>query len=528
MFNTKIFKKSGYVNLLHTFLLKNGINSINIQDFELQLYTQPNSKSFKAISDTLDYFGINNIVAHIPKESFNKLPRYFLTLTGENDELVLVNKKNDFTYITKSNGVTSKLSTSDFFEIWKGSIIAVEGSENKPLLPFLFNKIKIAPILFVFLYLWSIKLELIEILFLSLNIFGVYLSYLIIKEKAGYTSMFINKICRTSTSSNNCNKVINSKGSLLFNKVELADASFIVFVTIIFTTFFLKLTLGYILCLITLPVLIYSLIYQAFVIKKWCQMCLLIAATLFVEALLSFYILKNHNLNIAYPQIIEFLTSISIIIVLFYFIKKLIINNQKYKQDLLKNIRIKRDPFILQKLIETATPIDQTVLFEEEIVLGDSKADKIIIAYTNPYCGYCKPAFESYLKAIRVNDDIKIVIRFSVPKSMKNNNTKITIRLVELFHNEGEDKFIESYLDWLQSKDDKNWFSKYDLPEYNPRSISLLEKHIIWAKEISINYTPATIIGGKFYPDFFDYDDLPFVLNSFFEFESIKNKKNIQ
>lgn len=238
MFNTKIFKKNGYVDLLHTLLLKNGINSINIKDFELQLYTQPNSKSFKAISDTLDYFDVDNIVAHVPKESFNKLPRYFLTLIEENDELVLVDKKNDFTYMTKSNGITSKLSTSDFLEIWKGTIIAVEDPENKPLLSSLFNKIKIAPILLVFLYLWSIKLELIEILFLFLNIFGIYLSYLIIKEKAGYTSIFINKICRTSTSNNNCNKVINSKGSLLFNKVELADASFIVFVTIVFTTFF--------------------------------------------------------------------------------------------------------------------------------------------------------------------------------------------------------------------------------------------------------------------------------------------------
>lgn len=257
-------------------------------------------------------------------------------------------------------------------------------------------------------------------------------------------------------------------------------------------------------------------------------MCLLIATTFFVETILSFYILKNQNLNIAYPQIIEFLTYTSIIIVLFYFFKKLIINNQKYKQDLLKTIQIKRDPFILQKLIETTTLTDQTELFEEEIVLGDSKADKVIIAYTNPYCGYCKIAFESYLKAIKVNDDVKIVIRFSVPKSMDDGNTKLTIRLVELYQNEGEDKFIESYLDWFQSKDAKNWFSKYDLPEYNPRAISLLEKHITWSKELSINYTPATIIDRMFYPDFLDYDDLPFVLNSFFEFKSTQNENNIQ
>lgn len=43
--------------------------TIDNKTFELQLETHPDYPSFKSISDTFDYFGIENIVAIAPKEA---------------------------------------------------------------------------------------------------------------------------------------------------------------------------------------------------------------------------------------------------------------------------------------------------------------------------------------------------------------------------------------------------------------------------------------------------------------------------
>ena len=67
------------VKILQSYLKKEGY-SINLDDFKLQLLSNPSYPSVKSITDTLDYFGVENIAANVPKDALNQLPNFFLAI----------------------------------------------------------------------------------------------------------------------------------------------------------------------------------------------------------------------------------------------------------------------------------------------------------------------------------------------------------------------------------------------------------------------------------------------------------------
>src|SRR5690554_5644370 len=175
------------IDLIFSFLLKNGINTIDKKDFELQLLTHPEQSSFRAISDTLDYFDVENIVVNVPEDSLNQLPNNFLTLYDDNNQLILVSKKKNRIVINKANGRSYNLNSSEFKSKWNKTIIAVEETKTKQYSFFKKHYFTI-PLFLILVYLLSAKLTLENYFFLTFSSLGVYVSHLLIKEKMGFTS----------------------------------------------------------------------------------------------------------------------------------------------------------------------------------------------------------------------------------------------------------------------------------------------------------------------------------------------------
>src|SRR5690606_35227122 len=120
-----------------------------------------------------------------------------------------------------------------------------------------------------------------EFIFIVLTGFGLYISFLLLKEKFGFHSPSVLNIC-TATSNTNCNDVINSKGGVIYKDVSLADMSFLFFALVIILKLLLPTNnITNILIIASLPIALYSIFYQAFAIKKWCPLCLGVVAILF-------------------------------------------------------------------------------------------------------------------------------------------------------------------------------------------------------------------------------------------------------
>ena len=67
------------VTLLSNYL-KRELYSLNQNDLKIQLLSNPDYPSVKSITDTLNYFDIENIAANIPKDAFVQLPNLFLAI----------------------------------------------------------------------------------------------------------------------------------------------------------------------------------------------------------------------------------------------------------------------------------------------------------------------------------------------------------------------------------------------------------------------------------------------------------------
>ena len=107
---------------------------------------------------------------------------------------------------------------------------------------------------------------------------GLIISYHLIQIEADRN--YYSKFCQIS-SKINCRKVIASKVHLFSYRISLADCNFLIFSTIIVCllisnelTVFMLVSI-FSLCLT--PILIILVVYQAFILKYWCLLCLCIS-----------------------------------------------------------------------------------------------------------------------------------------------------------------------------------------------------------------------------------------------------------
>jgi len=510
--------------ILEKFLIKNNYTNFNRKDISLQLQTHPQNPSFKAITDTLDYFGIENVAATVPEDSLPSLPTNFLTLIDQDGpQLVLAVKNNNLVYSYSENKKREKHTFSEFNKIWSKEIIAIGETtkkDNKALFLKMLSGLLVIGILVAFLFLRDVTWTTSFILLLST--IGLYISLLLVKEKIGYHSALVHSIC-TSTANSNCDEVINSKGAMLTKNISLADAGFLYFSILVFQSIFFGYNSATSLAIFfSIPAIIFSIYYQAIVLKKWCPLCLGVAAVLILLNILVFWDL---TFNLIILQITEFLMTIVISIPAYFFIKNLFVTQKSNEEKLFAASRFKRNPDIIKNFMKDAKVIEDLGMMQNEIRMVNPEPTYKIIAFTNPFCGFCKAAFESYVKIIKAHPNVEIWIRFNSDlENFESASTKISVRLVELYFEEGKEYFMNAYLNWFKDKNEKDWLKKYGSPKFEAKTISLLKEHKNWAIKNSIAHTPATIIEGEEFPSSYGYEDLTQVISDIFEFQE-ENKK---
>ena len=105
--------------------------NILIDDLRLQLLSHPDYPSFRAVTDTLDYFGVKNMALEVPKSALSQLPGAFLAQVHRKEaETVLVEQKKHGIKLITDQGKPVTMPVAEFEQIWDGAIIAVEPSEK--------------------------------------------------------------------------------------------------------------------------------------------------------------------------------------------------------------------------------------------------------------------------------------------------------------------------------------------------------------------------------------------------------------
>ncbi len=515
--------KNKIENIIESVLIQNRIGDYDKKDLELQLQIHPNYPSFQSITDTLDYFDIDNIAVEVPIDALDQLPESFVSLvkTEDSEEIVAVINKRNKIQLKHTSLKDKNYTYSEFKKIWIPKVIAVEHSTKSNLFS---QKSVLQNILLVTLLLSTIvlvvdkSLGLSQILFLLMSLSGIVFGFFAVRESLGIQSQTIHQFC-TSVGNSNCGDVINNNTGKLFKNFSLADASITFFSVItIFQLFYGFNSTLLLPTLLGIPFILYSIYSQAFVIKKWCAICIAIAS---ISIGLVVIALLNLSFNFSLTLISGFILIATTFTLAYMFAMQNLIENKDYKSENIKLNHFKRDPQIFNHLLSLSERVEDKTNIINEIILGNPNAPYRITSLTNPMCGYCKTAFEAYARVLKTMDQqLQIIIRLKVSfDDTDNQATQISLRLLEIYHADGSDGFITAYTEWFKNRTFTIWIKKYGTPKNNKDYIEVLKKQSDWAEKNNLFYTPASIMNTRIYPQKYSYDE-------FFHFTSMMIENN--
>jgi hypothetical protein len=506
--------------LITRFLYSNGYSN-EVEKIIPHLYSHPDFPSLKCITDSLDYFGIENIVISVPGEGLEKLPQWFLAMFdngGEGEMMVFIQKKRHKVVLYFEDGRKRILSLEGFKKKWTGTIIVIERLRTLPIKP---SKLFKTTLVSAFLLLALIHIYSFEGLVFSLSLVacaGCFLSYFIVQEQLGIYNKTVFNVCYTFVKDTRCADIINSRYGKVSKNFSLSDACVVFFTAslLIHSLMGFNYVFSFIVAAGSIIMVLSSFYNQAFLLKQWCALCLGVMVLLAVQAILIVASKPAFDFSLAYNLKALFL------FVFIYAIWKRVRDGWEEKNNLKKTekefLKFRRNPrLFFTNLHSQPNPENYLIPSENEISFGQRRPVVTIEVVTNPLCGFCEEAFATYDKLMRLyGDKIKINIIFNVPfKDPENIACRIALRILEIYYTGGADIAFEAYINWFKYKHIQLWELQFgELESVDEDMMDTLQYHRDWCVENNILHTPATLIDGYIYPKEYPTSDILFFMET--------------
>ena len=517
-------------NYLKKYLRKNKYYDLE-DGFLIQLESHPNFPSLYAIIDTFNFFEVENLAVKIENKELENLPDSFLSVVDSDTgkEVVLTEKNKKNISIAFSNGFKKKISKDEYLKIWTGIIVAIEANPINESQLFSSNKNNYVIMAGVFtLSLILVFLENQQNLILAtfyylLLLTGLIISYFLVREEMGLVNDSISKICNV-TDKTSCKDVMSSNGAKVFKNVSLSDISILYFssLTLFFalTSFDSNSFIYSIIGIFSIPIILYSIYYQGFIVKKWCVLCLGIDAVLLLQLLI---ILFNFSLVLNTTPINSFFSGI-LIVTLFYYsgyeLKNRIQKISKYKISELQYQKLKRNYLVFNTLLQNNQKIEEERLDSlTTIIIGKIESPITLFLVLSASCGHCHTAYEKAIKLVRKNpNEIKIKLIFNINIENTENPNNIIYKQASNYYWSGEvQKAITSLNDWhIERMDLEKWKSKWESNQLD-YSKSMIPNQYNWCLENAIHFTPAIILNGHILPKEYQINDLNYFIDELIE-----------
>lgn len=514
--------------------LKREHHDLDTSDLKLQLQSNPDYPSVKSITDTLDYFNVDNLAANVPKDALDQLPEFFLAIINRDNKTTIaqVEKKREKIKFLDSNGKNDTLEIEAFKELWNGTIIAIEKNSetvNSSPSPLLKNPVLPFALIAVFALISSlVDFEVTHFLYIISSIVGLCLSYYIIREDIGLYNQATSKICNSTENNTSCSEVIHTNSSKLFNSIALSDASITYFVSILIlltiagynASFFLVISA------VSIPIILFTIYQQSVVIKKWCPLCLGVATLLVAQAVFSLVSFNAWSIEVSYY--IKSIFIFGFIYVSWLQLKSLFKEYLRFSEVETNFFKFKRNTILFNTLLKQ-DPIDEPIVIDKNtsIVFGNPDAALTIHTITNPLCGHCTKAFKSYHNLLKKHpDQINLNVIFNVPSSnLEQPSSQISQRIIELYQDNKEEAFKALTL-WFKIRDVTLWLKQFGKPN-DSTLLTTLQAHTTICNNNNFSYTPATIISNCKFPKAYNIEDISFFIDNLTETKFHKKEPSV-
>lgn len=523
--------KEQLYDILEQLVIKNNIR-VNQEELNLQLLSHPSYPSLHAFSGVLDHFDIDNLALRLPIniETLQQLPACWIAQIdqGEGVEFVLVEHKEEQYQIINQRRKAKKLSPSDFLKIWKGIILVLE-KEEQSTAPQPVSSKKISQAALVLLSIFALGFflytnrQFFPIAHSLLSVIGLALSIFIVRHELGLQSAQADRLCNLS-SKTSCDAVLQSEGATLFGLFKLSDISMLSFSVYLISWLLFALTghreysLIYISTLLAIPFTLYSLYYQAQVIKKWCPLCLGIVSVLVLQAI-TLLGATNDTFIFSWTSMLYISSSVLLSFGFWFLFRSLLEDRQAYKKLQVDHHKFKRNFSIFDALFRKEQSLPKTALIKGEIILGHSNAPVEITLITNPLCYYCKETHRAMEQILRQGkDQVKVVIRFSVNIADPDDvATQVASYLLHVYTTLGQEACLEvMHQVYAEQVNHEKWLSlqgNFPTEDYH----GILNAQMDWCIRNGTTFTPVMYLNGKQYPKEYLKEDLVYFLEDLIE-----------
>lgn len=507
--------------------------SIRVTESEIrdELLSHPEYPSLLSISDFLSSQKIENIAFHAKVKDLLELPLPFIANTkSKSHDLFIVVLEIDETTIKYFSPETRKIvskSLTEFSLTFNDIVLVGEATEESgdknyaqkrslEIIYFFLSAISLIsiPILtfLACLIISNSNNSVWPILFTVSTFVGCCISLVMLWHDIDDSNPLLAKFCKIGKKGN-CSSILNSKGSKFFGiKLTILSATYfwgtliVLLSTGIDNTSTLFLTA--ILNLFSLLFLAYSILYQIFVAKKWCLLCLLTGAVL----MLQFGISINAGILLlpSFESLIALSVSFSLSFSIMFWVIPLIIKAKDRNEILRALKKLKRDPIIFSSLLAAQKDIGNSAA-GLGITIGNLSSGVTITKVCNPYCGPCASAHPIIEELLENNENLKVQIVFLTGDGKTDMRVSPVKHLLAIAKKSDQPIIKMALSDWYFSEEkDYGEFSKKYIG-YDTSSLEIqdeVDKMNKWCTEFEIQFTPTIFINGKQLPDTYNISDL--------------------
>jgi len=420
------------------------------------------------------------------------------------------------------------LSISEFSKAWTGIVLLAESSEKsiepdykkhrkKDWLNFLKKAalFSICSLILLFTYIHqSHQLSVTQLLsystLLSLNLIGMYISYLLLLKQMHVQSQYADKIC-SLFKQNDCNHVLESKAAKLWGIFGWSEIGLGYFLTNLLILLFFPTWIIYIalINILTLPYSFWSVWYQYVKAKQWCVLCLIVQVLLWAIFIAN-YIFSYIQLSAFSPSILQSFSFLACC----YAASVLVINTlvSKLNSDRVVPIlqqalnALKADEDIFRALLKQQ-PFYETYDSDSTIRFGNPCSSLQLTILSNPYCYPCSimhKRIETLLQKMDNNIGVQYILS-SFDESLNTTNKYLLAACLADNNN-----VVQIFTDWFEKGKElrDNYFKNMNLDMKNPKIEIEFQKHEVWRNKTKLRATPIVLVNGFQLPDNYKVEDL--------------------
>ncbi len=507
-----IFKYLKYLNL-----------NVSKNYFEELVVSNANFPSLLSISDVLERLSIRHDIGQVNKESLRNLEfPYVLHIDKKEGDLVFVKNEKDLDRneqkLKNWSGTVIKIYSKEIVNNKTNEELIKEENFTKHTLICLLISIGII-VFFAGIsdISWSMGL-------LSLTAaVGITIGYFLVAKDVGIEYDSIKSFCYSvKRKKSGCDAMLNSNkvnflGNITFSDLTITYFSFQIVVLGLSNHFSSFYSILAIISYILIPIVVFSLYYQYFKVKAWCQLCLIVDAILIIQALIITY-QSIRGLYIEDVQFIKIIFSIS----LFTTILGSTILVKKAQKTI---IRVKTEKFTYKRVVQSVSVFLHLLLgqrmvratpIQGEIALGNSIAPIKIIMVSNLYCNPCKLQHKIIDELLMAYPEkIQVSIRFLQSNEENGRITPSQYILGYWLKNIYEtsnvtDRALEMLQDWYEMMDLEKFTYLYPLKIGSLLNTvqSIEREQSLWFRESKIVKTPTIFINGHLLPEEYNLENL--------------------